>query len=165
MLLFFTLSWRTITIVRRSFSRDLRTRNYYLFAQDVFKTSHKTDRILFQLRVVFTHDWSSRVALAHDWLNSNLITIACSVLPFISDDQQSDECIWRRMFLPSRNLYKCKQAVYWVFYLRSSLNNCFCYLSAIFFILHFVIACLCLCPIIFFFLHWRCYIFVYSVIM
>ena len=63
-------------------------------------SSRKTDRILFELRVVF----------AHDWRNSNGLTIACSVLPFISHDQQPDECTWRRIFLTSRNLYKCKQA-------------------------------------------------------
>ena len=59
-------------------------------------------------------NWTSRVVLTHDWLNSNWIecrlyirlnskwtAIACSVLPFNP---------WKIMFLPSRNLYKCKQA-------------------------------------------------------
>ena len=61
-----------------------------------------------------------------DWLNSfwttcslhirrtefqlnHWIPAACSVLPFIFHDQQS-ECTWRRIFLLSRTPYKCKQA-------------------------------------------------------
>ena len=39
------------------------------------------------------------------------IAVACSVLPFISQGKQSDECTWRSMPLPSQNLYKCKQVV------------------------------------------------------
>ena len=42
----------------------------------------------------------------------------------------SDECTWRRMSLPSRNFYKCKQVVYvivvCVFCLRFSLQSCCC---------------------------------------
>ena len=75
-------------------------------------------------------------------------------LAFNSYDQQSDECTRRRMFLSSQNLYKCKQAVYCVFCLCSSLKNCCCYLSAIFFffcILHFVVDFLFICPFIYFF--------------
>ena len=44
-----------------------------------------------------------------DWLYSFWIAIVCSGLPFISHGKLSDECTWRRMSLPSRNLYKCKQ--------------------------------------------------------
>ena len=63
--------------------------------------------------------------------------------------QQSDDCNCMRMFL--RNLYKCKQFVYCVYCLRSSLHSCcrlFICLSAIF-ILYFVLACLFLCPLYF----------------
>ena len=44
---------------------------FILFSRKVF--SHKTDRILSKLRAVFIHNWQ----------NSNCITAACSVLPFI----------------------------------------------------------------------------------
>ena len=47
-----------------------------LFSRNV--SSLKTDRILSELRIVFTHDW----------LNFNWITVTCSVLPFISHDQR-----------------------------------------------------------------------------
>ena len=50
-------------------------------------------------------------SIIQDWLNSFWIT-ACFVLHFIYQWKQSDECSWRRMSLPSRNLYKCKQVVY-----------------------------------------------------
>ena len=102
---------------------------------------------------------TSRIVLTHDWLNSNWITVACYILPFISHDQQSDECTCRRMFLPSRNLYKCKQAVYCVFCLRSSLKNCCCYQSALWY-------CLFISLSPYFFLCRRCFhIFVCSFIM
>ena len=35
--------------------------------------------------------------------------VASSILPFISHGKQFDECSWRRISLPSRNLYNCKQ--------------------------------------------------------
>ena len=78
------------------YSRDLRTKkNFSLYTQ-----------------LVFTQDCflNSRVLFTHYWPNSNWITVACCVLPFISPDHQSDECTWRRMLLTSRNLYKCKLA-------------------------------------------------------
>ena len=59
---------------------------------------HKTDWSLSETRV-FTQDWP----------NSYWIAVTYSILPFISQSTQSDEFTSRRMFLPSRNLYKCKQ--------------------------------------------------------
>ena len=60
-----------------------------------------------------------------DWIVFE-IAIACSILPFIWQGKQSDECTWRGMSIPSRKLYKCKQVVYvivvCVFYLRYSCN-------------------------------------------
>ena len=44
-----------------------------------------------------------------NWLNSYWIAVTCSILPFLSQDKQSDECTWKWRSLPSRNLYKCKQ--------------------------------------------------------
>ena len=41
-----------------------------------------------------------------------LNSVACSVLPFISQTKQPNECIRGRMSLPSRNLYKCKQVAF-----------------------------------------------------
>ena len=49
-----------------------------------------------------------RVFTQH-WLNSFWIATAWSILPFILQGKQSDECIWRIMYLSSRNLYKCQQ--------------------------------------------------------
>ena len=46
-----------------------------------------------------------------DWIPSEL-SFACSVLLSISYGKQSNECRWRRMFLLSRYLYKCKQVAY-----------------------------------------------------
>ena len=79
------------------YSRDLRT-TIILFSRN--GSSHKTDWILSEPHV-FTQDWPNFY-----WIN-----ISYSVLPFISQSTQSDKCTWRRMFLPSRNLYKCKQVV------------------------------------------------------
>ena len=145
------------------YSRDLRTKKkIILFSHNV--SSHKTDRILSQLRVVFTHDWlnsnwTTRVVLTHDWLCAAL---CCLLYPMISSlmNAHVGECF----FLPSRILYKCKLiAAYCVFCLRSFLKNCCRYLSAIF-VLNFVIVCLLICPFIF--LYWRsCFIFVYSLVI
>ena len=92
------------------YSRDLRTKNYSLFTQRVFTQDWPNSfwtKCRFHTRL--NSNWNAHVALTHDWLNSNWITEFCSVLPFISDDQQqSCECTCRRMCLPSRNLYKCK---------------------------------------------------------
>ena len=104
-------------------------------------------------------NWITRVVLTHDLLNFNCNTESCSVSPFISHDQQSDECTRRRICLPLRNLYKCKQALYCVFCLRSSLKNCCCYLSAIF-ILHFVIGCLFLNSFLYFYTALCCCLFI-----
>ena len=42
------------------------------------------------------------------WPNTKR-NVSCSILPFISHGKQSNECTSRRISLPSRNLYKCKQ--------------------------------------------------------
>ena len=71
-----------------------------------------------------------------DWLNSFWIAIVCSVLSFSSQGKQSDECTWRRMSLPSRNLYTCKQVVSvivaCIFSLRLSLQSCCCLFTCLF---------------------------------
>ena len=118
------------------YSSDLQT-IIVLFSRNV--SSHKTDWLLSKPHN-FTQDWPhfywiSRVIFTHYWLNSNLIsrivfTLSCL---FYHKCQQSDECIWKRMSAPSRNLYKCKQADYCAFCLSSSVQSCcyvFTYLSA-----------------------------------
>ena len=99
--------------------------NYYLHAQRVF---------------------------TQDWLNSFWITFACYVLRFLLQTKQSNECTWRRMNLPSRNLYKCKQVtcsvvvacllVYSLFILMLLLYFCF---------LRFIFICWSCNPVIFVF--------------
>ena len=121
-----------------------------LFSRNV--SSHNTDRI-------FSEHW---------------IIVTCSVWSFISHDQQSDECTCRRMFLPSRNIYKCKQLfiVYCTFfvYVRSGriviaiypLFFLYCtLLLVIYFLIPFIfIYCILLLLVYFFvplfFLYWRC---------
>ena len=60
---------------------------------------------------------------------------ACFVLPFISQSKLFDECFWRRLTLPSRNLYQTKHVVYviavCVFCL--SLQCCYCFLFILLF--------------------------------
>ena len=106
MLLFFILPSRIITIV------------HSIFIAETFEPI----KIFSFPQRVFTRDWP----------NSFWTPVACSVLPFISHDKQSYECAWRRMFLPSRNLYKCKQA--------DGIVVIACFYP--FFILHFVVGCL-----------------------
>ena len=152
LLLFFTLHLRTRTIDHKSLQQRS-SNSQRVFIQDWLNSFW----IACHLHTRLNSNWTSRVFLTHDWLNSNWITVACCVLPFISHDQQSDECTWRRMFLPSRNLYKCKQAAgivvvacfYPFFILHFVVGGLFICLSSIF-ILHFVAACLFLCPFIFF---------------
>ena len=136
------------------YSRDLRT-TITPFLSNV--PSHKTYWTFTELRVVCTHDWTSRVILTRDWLNSNWFPVACSVLPLISQDQESDECTCRIMFLHSRNIYKCKQAVYCVFCLRLSLQSCCC----LFIYLSVILYCTLLLFVYFFFppifLNWCCF--------
>ena len=98
--------------------------------------------------ILFTCNVSSYKS---DWIVFE-IAIACSVLPFIWQSKQSNECTWCRISVPSRNLYKCKQVVYvivvCVFCYRLSLQRCCC--------LYFFIP----------FLYWCCcYIFVYLLLM
>ena len=74
----------------RPLRRDLRTK-IIIFSRNV--SSHKTDQILSEILVIFTHDWLnsnwiSRVVFTYDWLNSHRTVIACSVLPFILHDNQ-----------------------------------------------------------------------------
>ena len=59
-------------------------------------SSYKTDWILSESRVVFTHDWTltePHVLSWHmtDWIRTESLN-RCSVLPFISHDQQCNEC-------------------------------------------------------------------------
>ena len=76
-------------------------------------------------------------------------TVDCSVLPFISQGGQQSEFTF--MGMSSRNLYKCKQAVYCVFCLHTFLQSCCCLFIFIrYFVLHFVVACLFHCPLIIF---------------
>ena len=106
LLLFFTLLSRTITIVQ------------YIFITEIFKP---------QL-------FSSCTTYLYTRLTEFWIAIACSVCPLISLTM-SDEYIWRRMSLPSRNLYKCKQIVYFnksVFYLHC--YPLFLYCTLLFFV-------------------------------
>ena len=69
-----------LVVLQFTVSRNLHTK-IITFACDV--SSHKTD-----------------------WTLSD--PVECSVLPFISQGKQSDECSWRIMTLPSRNMYKCR---------------------------------------------------------
>ena len=160
------------------YSRDLRT-TIILFSRNV--PSHKTDWIISE-RHVFTQDipnsyWISRVVFTYNWLNSNWIAVACSVL-------QSDECTCMRMSssnwitvacsvlqsdestcmrMSSRNHYKCKLVRACRVVVDYWLLIC---LSAIF-IRQFVVACFFVCPLILFFFWYGhcCYTFVYSLIM
>ena len=43
------------------------------------------------------------------WIFTNYV--ACFALPFIWKRKQYNECFWKRMTLPSWNLYKCKHIV------------------------------------------------------
>ena len=52
--------------------------------------------------------------LFHTGLTESFFAVECSVLQRASRNKQSDECTWRRMALPSRNLFKCKQVWWWV---------------------------------------------------
>ena len=56
-----------------------------------------------------THWLHKQRVFTQDWLNSFWIAVAFSFLPFTLHGKQSIECTWRRMSLPLRNLYKCKQ--------------------------------------------------------
>ena len=106
-----------------------------------------------------------------DWLNSFWIAVVCSVLLFIS---LGKAFWWRRISLPLRNLYKCKQFFHcyclWVFFLLLSLQSCCCLFTftclAPFIILHCwccLFTCLLVYPLfyidvvaIFLFIHWSC---------
>ena len=74
----------TITIVCRSLIRRSSNHNYSLYTHRVF---------------------------TQDWQNSLWITVCWSVLPVIMHCKESDECTWRIISLPSRNLYRCKQVI------------------------------------------------------
>ena len=63
------------------------------------------------------------------------MAVACFVLSFTLQTKRSNECPWRRMPLPSRHLYKCKQVD------CSVIVVCLFVLSG-FFILHFIVVCL-----------------------
>ena len=121
------------------YSRDLRS-TIILFSRNV--SSNKTDWILTESRVVFTHDW----------LNTNWITECVLCLAFYITRASSvmNALVWGCLREISIN-------VYYVFCFRSSLQSCCCFficLSAIF-LLHFVVDSLFLCP----------FILVYSLIM
>ena len=57
------------------------------------------------------HNYSfhKQCVFTQDWLNSFWIVVERSILPFILQTKQSNECTWRRMSLASRNPYKCTQ--------------------------------------------------------
>ena len=113
-----------------------------------------------------SHNYSlfTQRVFTQDWQNSNWITVACSVLPFISyhKGQQSDACTCMRMSL--RNLYKCKQIVYFVY-----VHLCRVVVACLF-VYPLFLYCTLLLLVYFFvpllFLCWRCcYIFAYTLIM
>ena len=67
-------------------------------------------QLMFRTEIFKRQLFSSHAMCLHTWLTEFFwIAIACSILSFISHSKQSDECIWRRMSLPSQNLYKFKQ--------------------------------------------------------
>ena len=85
-------------------------------------------------------------------LNYFWFPVACSVLPLISQSKQSDECTWRRMSLPLRNLYKCKQVVHCYLCILFTLS--FALLLPVYLFIPFlyctvVVACLLLYPFFF----------------
>ena len=88
-----------------------------------------------------------------DWLNSFWIAVTCSVLRFISNDKQCDEYTWKRMSLPSRYLYKCKQVGFCNLCILFTLSlQCYCCLFTclpLFFYYTDVVA-------IFLFIRWSC---------
>ena len=57
-------------------------------------------------------DQTTIILFTQDWMNFFWIAVTWSVLPFISQSKQSNECTWKRTSLPSRNLYKCKQVAW-----------------------------------------------------
>ena len=85
------------------------------------------------------HNYSlhTQRVFTQDWLNSFWTSASCSVLPFLSHGKQSNECTWRRMSLPSKHLYKCKQVA------CSVIVACL-FVSPFFVVLQFVVACLLL---------------------
>ena len=68
------------------------------------------------------------------WLNCFRNAITCSVLLFISQDKQSDECTWKGMFVSTRNLYNYKRVVYCYFCIlfTFSLPCCCCMFTCLF---------------------------------
>ena len=83
----------------------------------------------------------TQLVFTQNWLNSFWIDVASSALPFISHDNESNEwCTWKRMPLPSRNHYKCKQ-VAWNLVIA-------CFVYPLYSILLFIAACLLLNPLI-----------------
>ena len=60
---------------------------------------------------VFTQNWLNSFWTMYLYTRPNCswIAVTYSVSPFISLNTQSDDCNWRRMFLLSRNVYKCTQ--------------------------------------------------------
>ena len=104
------------------YNRDLRTKkNYSIFTQRVFTQGWPNS---FRTHVSCSRT-TNHVSSSH--------TTGCILtepqLPVLSyflhhKCQQSDECTCKRM--SSRNINKCKQAVYCVFCLHSSLQSCFC---------------------------------------
>ena len=128
------------------------------------------------LIILFSHATCLHTRLTEFFLNyvsssqTTNLNLAEPQLPALScllyhKGHQSDERTCNIMFLLSQNFYKCKQAVYCVFCLRLSLQNCCCLficLSAIF-ILHFVVASLLLNPLFYtdivaksLFIRWSC---------
>ena len=70
-----------------------------------FKYKNNIHGVFQSTIIVFTRNASSHKT---DWFISELPLLALSC-PFISQTEESNKCTWRRISLPFRNLYKCKQ--------------------------------------------------------
>ena len=106
---------------------------------------HTQYRLFFNTEIFKTQLYSSHTTCLHTILTKFLLNRRCLLLPFISQDKEFDECTWRRIFLPSWILYKCKEVACSI-----------------------VVFGLFVYPLLYriLFLYWRCcYIFIYSLIM
>ena len=58
---------------------------------------------------LYNRDLQTTIKLFTRNVSSHIRRCLLCPCPFISQCKQSNEYVWRRMSLPSRNLYKCKQ--------------------------------------------------------
>ena len=89
-------------------SYQIKKLHFYRIGQQVFNPIYNTTLLYSSYTLLCVrslqykssnHNYSlhMQIVFTQDWLNSFLIPIECSVLPFISQGKQSDECGWRRM--------------------------------------------------------------------